>query len=1378
MTDRRGNGVQAGGTLANVVEAPPDLRPAMPAPEPASNSELFAASRVFASYDRSDAEQQRIARGYQPIVQALGLRESQNPASFYNNVDNYRNPILIRSDIETEPQTLGINRPRQEQNIARLIRERRRTNPNFLPGIPDNVEGLHALFLENEKKRRNAAGQVLQRSSNFAGTLSTFAGGAVETTLDPINLATLPLGGGGKTVLGIAAREALLNGALEAVQAPIVAQNRAELGEDYTLRDFGTSVLYAGLGGGLFGTAGHVGARGAGRAYDFTVGQVFNAMPEAVQRRWADRMRVGDTPIAEFYGSLSDRDATRFARDMIGAGRMAPEERAAATVLDRASEVAEASPFRGTAAGDNAYTDGLSGAMHALMDRQPLPPEPRLAMGRDLPQSRPTMPPATLRDSTIAVGDRAQSAPTIRAGDDGAIGGYLDRVMGRESSGDARAQNRDSSAGGHFQFIDSTWVEYYRRRFGRGTTAAAALAHKFDPAIQRTLARDLTEDNAAQLSRAGQPVNAGTLYLAHFLGPSDAIKVLRADPARPVEGLIRADSIASNPKVLPGKTASQVAQWAQRRMGGDAAAVPIRPGSAIGGEVDGGDFRVAQLRDEALALQRQAIGEERLAGGGSIPPMTTRTFRPSELAVDAERFQFKSGGDAFGVSDRLAGIIEWNPMLAGRVIAWEDNAGRVFVADGHQRSGLARRIEAQTGGRIDLDAVLLREADGVTAEDARVWAALKNIAEGTGTPIDAAKVIRDAGREVLDHLPPRSPLVRDGAALARLSDDAFGAVYNGVIPADQAAVIGHLLPDQPDAHAAMIDLLAKLDPANRGQAESIVRQGIAAGFHRETQAELFGAREMTSSLFLERAKVLERGLARLRKLKLVYGTAAREADTLEQAGSSIARDASAKEAANNAQALEIVSRLAFSAGTPVADALNGAAAKLAAGGKLGDVVGEFVRAIRDVDLNAAVRSTADDSGRLAPDGAGRGGDAGEADAALPPEPGDPREPSLADLEDAGQVSMFDVAQGERFSDPAHGEGPKAQSESLTHDVKMDVERQAAPEVAQLARGVADMERVTAGQRGAKLDDLLERARVNQNELGAAGVDLAQRLGVEWINPGAKTAASARRKFADEGYSDAGAMKDLARGAFLVDTPEQANELLAELAGRFVVADKGWQRLASGYVDRKLIVGFNNGGVAEVQLIPRPIGEFKFGESHKLYQQSRNPATSAEEAARLVEHMREGYERLLAGSSFEAVGNTRAKSAGDSSTPSTGALRASEGADRQAPSSNTDALSPSTDTGRSSSSNNRMDEPSMFPGREQPDPAQAARDRQLAELQAASPLRPGAVDQVSTIGTGLFDAADQPRFLLEPNGTHRDAADVLRELDEDDAAIATLQGCMV
>ena len=193
-------------------------------------------------------------------------------------------------------------------------------------------------------------------------------------------------------------------------------------------------------------------------------------------------------------------------------------------------------------------------------------------------------------------------------------------------------------------------------------------------------------------------------------------------------------------------------------------------------------------RPEALDAGRPQVTFE----GQDIPLMQ---FSPADIGVDAALMQFKSGGDQFGVTERLQGVQQWDPMAAGVVTVWEANDGRRLIADGHQRLGLAKRILAADPSQpVTMNAFVLREADGFTAVDARVLTALKNIGEGTGSAIDAAKVFRDVGLDegVLSRLPPRSALVRDGKALARLSPEAFGAAINEVIPESYAAAIGHL----------------------------------------------------------------------------------------------------------------------------------------------------------------------------------------------------------------------------------------------------------------------------------------------------------------------------------------------------------------------------------------------------------------------------------------------------------------------------------------------------------------------------------------------------------------------------------------------------------
>ncbi len=299
------------------------------------------------------------------------------------------------------------------------------------------------------------------------------------------------------------------------------------------------------------------------------------------------------------------------------------------------------------------------------------------------------------------------------------------------------------------------------------------------------------------------------------------------------------------------------------------------------------------------------------------------TLDPEQIEVDAKTFQFKAGGDEFGVTERLQGVTVWDKYKAGMVTVYEYADGRLAIADGHQRLGLAKRIRSQDPSQeVKIIGYKLREVDGVSPEEARVIAAMKNIAEGTGTSIDAAKVLRvEPGR--LSELPPRSELVRQARDMMALSDQAFGAIINEVIPANYGAIVGRLI-DDPNLQDAAIQVLAKSEPSNAFQAESIVRQVREAGAEEVEQISLFGEEMVTESFYVERSKVLDRAYKELRKDKAAFETLVRNSDRLEAEGNILVKDANKRKADTDGQTIALLQTLANRKG-PLSDALNQAA---------------------------------------------------------------------------------------------------------------------------------------------------------------------------------------------------------------------------------------------------------------------------------------------------------------------------------------------------------------------------------------------------------------------------------------------------------------------
>jgi len=144
----------------------------------------------------------------------------------------------------------------------------------------------------------------------------------------------------------------------------------------------------------------------------------------------------------------------------------------------------------------------------------------------------------------------------------------IDSIISAESGSDPNAKNPNSSASGPGQFIDSTFLDVARKMQPdlANKSDAEVLALKTDPQFAKQATDYYAQQNQAILQKNGLPVTDGTTYLAHFAGPSGAVKILQADPNAPIESILDAKAIAANP-FLKGMTAQGVQAWAAKKMG-------------------------------------------------------------------------------------------------------------------------------------------------------------------------------------------------------------------------------------------------------------------------------------------------------------------------------------------------------------------------------------------------------------------------------------------------------------------------------------------------------------------------------------------------------------------------------------------------------------------------------------------------------------------------------------------------------------------------------------------------------------------------------------------------------------------------------------------
>ncbi len=175
---------------------------------------------------------------------------------------------------------------------------------------------------------------------------------------------------------------------------------------------------------------------------------------------------------------------------------------------------------------------------------------------------------------------------------------------------EGEGQNPESSARGPFQFVDQTFVDAFRKFYpdqSQSMTREEILDLKNSPegaSIAEQMGPMLIEDNANIISRAGHPSTPGNVYLAHFLGATDALKVLGADPSTPVDQLLPAKVINANERLLRGKTAGEVRDMMQQMMQ-PAAAYGGRMGRRAGGRVDNVETLVAQLMTRVKSAKQE-----------------------------------------------------------------------------------------------------------------------------------------------------------------------------------------------------------------------------------------------------------------------------------------------------------------------------------------------------------------------------------------------------------------------------------------------------------------------------------------------------------------------------------------------------------------------------------------------------------------------------------------------------------------------------------------------------------------------------------------------------------------------------------------------------
>jgi predicted kinase len=317
------------------------------------------------------------------------------------------------------------------------------------------------------------------------------------------------------------------------------------------------------------------------------------------------------------------------------------------------------------------------------------------------------------------------------------------------------------------------------------------------------------------------------------------------------------------------------------------------------------------LNDEPITIPDelpQKLKFEDILKGASI-----EEFNIDKLTTDAKTFQYKSETNEFGISQKLMDVTKWDQPSASTLLVYEFKDGRLAVVDGHQRFGLAKKLKDQNP---KLYGYRIREADGYVPDHAMLQGVAINLRQGTGTAIDAAKMMRVKNFDInaiMASMPVKSEIVKVAQGLTKLSNDSFSMVVNKFIDYKVASRVGELLPDK-ELHASALTILKKQKFDNMQQVDLILKQIRETPSVKMKEQTLFGVEEFKQSLIVEKSILLTNFAKSTKDKKKLFSLVVSKDELLTSAGNKLDNINNEKILTQNAKIQEKIEILATRVG--------------------------------------------------------------------------------------------------------------------------------------------------------------------------------------------------------------------------------------------------------------------------------------------------------------------------------------------------------------------------------------------------------------------------------------------------------------------------------